>query len=72
MTDTREDIRRMKAEQYEEDHYGHLRPGRCDCGADRWVVLGTDSAYGADADGRRGTLLVEWECGGCGQTVEAY
>lgn len=74
MSDTPDDIRRMLAEQQTEREYGHLRPGPCDCGGRfaTWVVIGTDTAYGADADGRRGTLLVEWECSSCEQAVQMY
>ncbi len=73
MTDTMDDVRRMIADEQDERLYGHLRPdGPCACGKTDWRVTGTDPAYGADADGRRGTLLVEYECGHCKQCVEVY
>jgi hypothetical protein len=42
------------------------------CGeVDRWTVIGVDPAYGADADGRRGTRLEEYECE-CGNCISVY
>jgi hypothetical protein len=62
-----EDGRREKAEA----EYEAMRPDDCkQCGSSDWRLLGTDSAYGADADGRRGAMLREWECRGCGNVVE--
>ena len=29
--------------------------------------IGTDPAYGADADGNRGIILRDWECRECGE-----
>lgn len=43
-------------------------PDTCACGLREWNRIGRDNAYGADADGRRGTPLQEWECP-CGNVV---
>ena len=55
---------------YEE--YLDNRPDPCECGASDWRYLGCDPAYGADADGRRGVRLTEWECKSCGAVMEVY
>jgi hypothetical protein len=62
----RDDGRRDRAEA----EYEAARPDACACGSEDWRLSGTDSAYGADADGRRGAMLREWECRGCGNVVE--
>jgi hypothetical protein len=48
------------------------RPDPCDCGCSDWRYVGCDPHYGADADGRRGVRLTEWECPKCGNVVESY
>lgn len=76
------DIEELKREKYEEMRLDALRdeardrqilmePDACGCseGAE-WKVTGRDDAYGADRDGNRGCLLIEYECSGCGN-VEA-
>jgi len=64
----REDGKWDKA--YEE--YQAACPDPCACGHSDWRCIGRDPSYGADADGRRGTLLLEWECNFCGNVVEVY
>ena len=58
--DEREEARRLNLEE----KYGDPRPDEdCKvCGERDWRYSGCDPAYGADADGRRGTRLTEWEC----------
>ena len=46
-------------------------PDTCECGG-AWKCIYYDRDYGADADGRRGVEWREWECQGCGITVEGY
>lgn len=67
LEEIREDARRDAAAEKK----WWMRPrGPCQaCGADNWMFLGLDPAYGADADGRRGRPLAEWECGGCSQAT---
>ena len=65
LEEIREDAKRDAAHEKE----WQMRPrGPCqNCGADAWTFTGSDPAYGADADGRRGIPLAEWECRQCGQ-----
>jgi ssDNA-binding Zn-finger/Zn-ribbon topoisomerase 1 len=63
----REDAKRDAAYEREE----RMKPdGPCpNCGAEDWAFSGSEPAYGADADGRRGIHLAEWECRACGQLI---
>ena len=49
-----------------DDRMVEAMPDECECGARDWKCIGTDPNYGADADGRRGVMLREWECRNCG------
>jgi len=66
LQELREDARRDAAYEEMESEM----PDPCECGCPSWRCIGTDRSYGADADGRRGGLLREWECCGCGSVVE--
>jgi hypothetical protein len=67
---TAEDLREDAKRERWEEKYGSLEPDEdCEvCGERAWKFLGDDPQYGADADGRRGTRLTEWECQ-CGQLL---
>jgi len=42
----------------------------CDeCHRRQWTFIGVDPNWGADADGRRGIRVTEWQCV-CGNTLE--
>ena len=47
------------------DMMERVMPEDCGCGG-TWALVGKDPTYGADADGRRGVMLYEWECS-CGE-----
>ena len=60
--------RRERAEEWL-DAVTPMNCSQCGTGSSRsWACIGTDPAYGADADGRRGMMAREWECD-CGNTV---
>ncbi len=48
------------------DRLDRAMPDTCECGVRDWQHIGFDPAYGADADGRRGMRIDEWECIKCG------
>jgi hypothetical protein len=63
--DLREDAKRVR---WEEKHPPFEEECQM-CGqVDRWTCIGVDPAYGADADGRRGIRLTEYECT-CGNLI---
>lgn len=66
--DRREDAKR---EAWEDAHPPYSE--KCGkCGSEfGWTCIGVDPQYGADADGRRGTRLVEYECE-CGNLISVY
>lgn len=69
---TPEDIRQDAKRDAYHDWLEAVTPVKCSqCGTEdsgAWILLGTDPAYGADADGRRGMTGREWECR-CGNIV---
>jgi hypothetical protein len=60
------DIRQDGKRDAVQDAIDDAKPDECvECGTKdsaAWTCIGTDPAYGADADGRRGVMLREWEC----------
>lgn len=69
---TLEEIRQDAKRDAYHDWKESVTPVKCSqCGvgdSDAWTCIGTDPAYGADADGRRGMMAREWECR-CGNVV---
>ena len=67
---TPEEIREDAKRDAWQERYEATRPDPCECGCAEWELSGVDPAYGADADGRRGVMLREWECPRCGALKE--
>jgi hypothetical protein len=66
---TPEDIKEDgKREDWENSHPEPDPCNVCGRGRRKWDYLGCDPAYGADADGRGGVRLTEWECE-CGNLI---
>ena len=65
-----EEMREDAKQDAVEDERQEMMPERCGCSESAtWKCVGRDSNYGADADGRRGCLYLEWECSECGVEV---